>query len=313
MVVQVDFDRVGFGELGVESKASELGLLDPIEEFPIYNAAVYKAVPIEVNGAANKEKLLDVAEAGIKSVPYYRTQAKANPTYKTNVAGAPDVNYAREGTINALLKANELLGTLGLELVVLDAHRSPATQRKLFKAFEEQFFESKGCGVNAMTENNRAIIENKREHLAEAAKVFALDYCSSADGFDPNNPKTWPMHSTGGATDVVLLDKKTNKIVDLGEEYFDNPKEITHTRYYEKKANLSKEEEGCRNARRVLYNAMIKSGFVNYGNECFHYSFQDQYWALLNKKNALYGYAPSPKDKALSNVLGALASQKTKQ
>ena len=310
MVVQVDFDRINFRELEIEDKALKLGLLKPIEDFPIYNAATYKNIPIEVDGSANKEELVDVAEAGIVSVPYYKTQAKNNPTYKTNVVGAPDVNYAREGTIGALLKANEVLSSLGLELVVLDVHRSPTTQHKLFKAFEEQFFQRHNCALSQITEKTKVQIENKRKHLAEAAKAFALDYCSSADGFDSNNPKTWPMHSTGGAADVVLLDKKTGKVVDLGEEYFDNPNEITHTRYYEKKSNLSEKEKGFLYARRILYNTMTQAGFVNYGYECFHYSFQDQYWALVKGRNALYGYAPSPKDKTLSNILGALKQRK---
>ena len=310
MSIQVDRNRVNFNELEVENDALGLGLLEPIVDFPIYNAATYKTVPIDVDGKANKEKLVDVAEAGIKSVPYYRTQAKNNPTYKSNVVGAPDVNYAREGTVDALLKANEILNKLGLELVVLDAHRSPATQRKLFKAFEEQFFEAKGCGLCAVTDKNRAQILNKRKYLAEDAKIFALDYCSSADGFDPKNPKTWPMHSTGGAVDVVLLEKKTGKVVDMGEGYFDNPKDITHTHHYEKKGELSDKEKGFLKARRVLYNAMTKVGFVNYGYECFHYSLGDQYWALLKGKTASYGYKMAPRDVGLSRVVGGLLNVK---
>lgn len=43
---------------------------------------------------------------------------------------------------------------------------------------------------------------------------------------------------------------------------------------------------------------MLLNDFVNYGNECFHYSCYDQYWACVkrdegNKVAALYGLIES--------------------
>ena len=310
MSYQVDTNRISFNELGIDNIAEKFGLLKRLEDVPTYNAGAYKGVTVNVNGSANKEKLLDVAEFGIKSVPYYRTQAINNPTYNKNIKGAPDVNYAREGTISAMTKANEILAELGLELLVLDAHRSPATQNVLFESFKEKYFEQMGCGLSQQTKFNEEEIKRQRLHLDEKAKEFALDFCSSAENFDSKDPKTWTIHSTGGAVDVVLLDKKSGRVVDMGEGYFDNPAEVTKVRHYEDKGNRTAEEDGYVKARRVLYNVMTSVGFVNYGNECFHFSYKDPYWGLVKGKEAEYGYVQSPKDRELAMMMSALAQSK---
>ena len=140
-MVLIDKDRVSFETLGVEDVAQKMGLLKPLENVPTQNAAAYKGVEVDTMCAENKESLVDVREFGIKSVSYYRDQASGNPTYGKNINGAPDVNFVRTGTANCLIKANELLDNLGLELVVLDGHRSPTTQNILFGAFKEKYFE----------------------------------------------------------------------------------------------------------------------------------------------------------------------------
>ncbi len=305
-MILIDSDRVAFESLGIEQKAQELGLLEPLTGVPSYNAGAYKNVEVDSACPENGEPLVDVAEYGIKSVPYYRTQAKGNPTYGKNIKGAPDVNYVREGTAKKLAEVNKKLGMIGLELVVLDGHRSPVTQNILFAAFKETFFEKIGCGLANVTDETKAQIMGKRKFFDEKAKAFALDFCSSAENFDAKDSKTWTLHSTGGAVDVFLLDKKSGKVVDMGEGYFDNPAEVTITNHYEAKEHKTLQEQGFMNARRVLYNAMASVGAVNYGNECFHYSDGDQYAGLVTGKKARYGYAQSPKEKMLGNIMGAL-------
>lgn len=312
MHINIDFDRINFNDLGINEIATDMGLLDPLVDIPSKNTKDYKGISVNVSGKANKEELKDVAEYGIKSVPYYRTQAQTNPTYKKNIKGAPNVNFAREGTINKLQEVNEKLGKIGLELIVLDAHRSPVTQNILFAAFKEQFFEKIGCARSSQNGTNTEIIAKKREFYDKQATEFAVEFCSNAEGFSPSDSRTWTIHSTGGAVDVYLLDKKSGKVVDMGEEYFDNPKPITNTGYYEKMKDeeLLPNQKGFRDARRVLYNAMTSSGFVNYGYECFHYSYKDPYWACVKGVNAEYGYRKSPREERVASIVASLQQAK---
>ena len=307
-MILIDNDRVSFESLGIYEKALKLGLLNSLEDVPTQNAGDYKNVEVDVNCEDNQEPLVDVRDYGIKSVAYYRKQAAGNPTYGKNIKGAPDVNFVREGTAKKLCEVNKILANLDLELVVLDGHRSPTTQNILFESFKEKYFEKMGLGKEKMTLANKAIIMAKRLYYKKEAEKFALNFCSSAENFDAKNPKTWTIHSTGGAADVYMIDKKTGKVVDMGEGYFDNPTDVTLTDYYEKKANKSPQEEGFMNARRVLYNAMTSVGFVNYGYECFHFSYKDQYWGCVKGVKAKYGYVQSPKDRQLSNIVQALKS-----
>jgi D-alanyl-D-alanine dipeptidase len=312
-MVLIDKDRVSFESLGIDELARKLGLLEPLKNVPTQNAASYKGVEVDVACAENKEPLVDVCDYGIKSVPYYREQAKGNPTYGKNIKGAPDVNFVRKGTADRLLEANEKLSSLDLELVVLDGHRSPTTQNVLFASFKEKYFEKRGVGMVDMTPENKSILDAKRKFYDEEAKKFALDFCSSAENFDAKDPKTWTIHSTGGAVDVYLLDKRSGKVVDMGEGYFDNPDNVTLTNHYECKAGKTSKEEGYMNARRVLYNVMTSVGMVNYGNECFHFSYKDQYHGCVTGQKAKYGYVQSPKDRSLSNIVQAVKISKSYQ
>lgn len=306
-MINIDSNRVYFEDLGIKEKAEKLGLLAPLEDIPVQNAGAYKNTELEADCQNNNEELVDVAAYGVKSVPYYCTQAFGNPTYGKNIPGAPDVNYIRTGVGERLQKANAVLAQLGLELVVVDGHRSPVTQNILFAAFKEKFFEKHNCAQSQETVQNKEVIAEKRRFYDTAAKEFALDFCSSAENFNENDPKTWSIHSTGGAVDIYMIDKKSGRVVDMGEDYFDKPAPETCMGYYEHKEQaLSPREEGFRNARRVLYNTMTSLDFVNFGNECFHFSFQDQYWGCVKGVRARYGYKQSPKDKKLSYIMESL-------
>ncbi|MDR1025980.1 MAG: hypothetical protein LBL47_01145 [Lactobacillus sp.] len=298
MVESVDANRIKFEELNIEDKAKELGLLAPIKDVLVRSSSAYKGMPVDVSSSKNQENLVDMREFGIKTIPYYLEQAQYNPTYGKNIPGAPDVIYAREGVCEALQNVNNDLEPLGLEIVCYDAHRSPATQMKLYKSFLGIAFE-KGL-------------------KGKEAQDFALSYCSNPEGFDKNDPNTWTIHSTGAAVDVYLMDRNTQKVIDLGEEYFDNPDDVTHTEHFEnlqKENKLAPEQHGYLKARRILYNAMNNNGFKNFGYETFHYGMDDPWAALYEKtmKNnqtakASYGYKESPKDNQLSNIMGALIS-----
>lgn len=94
-----------------------------------------------------------------------------------------------------------------------------------------------------------------------------------------------PPHSTGGAVDLELIDTNGN-LINLGMEIKDwykvDPNICkTHSK------NISGEE--FKN-RMVLLEIMLDTGFVNYPNEWWHFSYGDRLWAALtNEKEAFYG------------------------
>lgn len=93
-------------------------------------------------------------------------------------------------------------------------------------------------------------------------------------------PKKGAPHNTGGAVDVILVDKNKN-LISVGGA-FASADETAHTRY----ENISDEEKKNRS---ILYHVMIDVGFVNQPFEWWHYSYGDKTWAVLtDSKNAIY-------------------------
>lgn len=275
-----DSNRICFSE--VEDRLT--GILQefasrPIPEQKMLNAGAYKKIEIDET-QSKTDKLVNVNAFGISSIAFYRDEAINNPTYGMNIDGAPKNVYLRESVCQRLQMVNEILASADLELVCYDGHRSISTQKKLWNSFIKK--------------------ANEQGLFGKAAEDFAINYCSNPSSFNKKDPTTWPIHSTGGAVDIYLRDKRSGKVIDLGEEYFDNPNEVTHTNFYEKKSKtgpLSAKEKSALKARRILYHAMNEiGGFVNFPYECFHYDFKDQFWGLVKNKTASFAYRDSPED-----------------
>ena len=91
-----------------------------------------------------------------------------------------------------------------------------------------------------------------------------------------------PLHTTGGAIDVTLVDENGNEL-NMGTE-FDSFAEESATNYFELN-NINRE---VRNNRRILYNCMIDAGFVNLASEWWHYDFGDRHWANQTNNSIIY-------------------------
>lgn len=91
----------------------------------------------------------------------------------------------------------------------------------------------------------------------------------------------YPVHTSGGAVDVTLLDYN-GKEINMGTE-FDEMVSAAQTDYYE---NL--EDEEIKMNRRILYNAMISAGFTNLPSEWWHYDYGNRFWAFYKKKPIIY-------------------------
>ncbi len=89
-------------------------------------------------------------------------------------------------------------------------------------------------------------------------------------------------HPTGGAVDLLIIDKNTNKPIEFGSDYldFNNP----NIKYFSKSISFE-----SRKNRKLLRQLMLKNGFAPYDGEWWHFSYGDKEWAFYYKKsNAIY-------------------------
>ena len=121
------------------------------------------------------------------------------------------------------------------------------------------------------------VIEGWRDEQLQAQrrKIFSTGLGRSLDKFVAKRSG----HLTGGAVDVRLLWR--GKSVDCGTDYLEfNNKTPTDCRYLSPEQNQH---------RKILFDAMISAGFVNYPMEWWHYCFGDKmYAAYQRKKYAIY-------------------------
>jgi D-alanyl-D-alanine dipeptidase len=96
-----------------------------------------------------------------------------------------------------------------------------------------------------------------------------------------SDPDLSPPHSSGGTTDLTIIDKNMTRI-DMG-----NPMNTVGEKSNTFAEGLTPQQE---KNRMMLYDTLTNAGFVNIASEWWHYSYGDQYWALYNKlPHALYG------------------------
>jgi D-alanyl-D-alanine dipeptidase len=104
------------------------------------------------------------------------------------------------------------------------------------------------------------------------------------------SPPGGSSHQCGGAVDVTVIDPQGNRL-DMGTTLTDYGEKV-HTE------NLLITEEQRKN-RIVLYDVMIKAGFVNYPLEWWHYSYGDRMWsAYSSRKKCFYGPIFDPEQKS---------------
>jgi D-alanyl-D-alanine dipeptidase len=101
-------------------------------------------------------------------------------------------------------------------------------------------------------------------------------------------PHPLANHHCGGAIDVVLANKETAELIEMGTPY-------THEQMSADIARLFPMfqdgiEPLARENRKILREAMQKAGFVYYPGEWWHYCFGDRMWAVYtNQKECIYG------------------------
>jgi|SRR5579885_585786 len=84
-------------------------------------------------------------------------------------------------------------------------------------------------------------------------------------------------HPTGGAVDVILINRATKKMIDFGGKLYKFSKKDCYTFY----PNIT--EQGKKN-RMLLRSLMMESGFAPFDGEWWHFSYGDREWAYYYKQ-----------------------------
>ncbi len=193
------------------------------------------------------------------------------------LAGA-DPWILRKSVLKRLVRAQQHLSEINpqLQLALFDAWRPISVQKYMFNYTIVETCKSKGLDINAITVNGgiNDVIEEVGHFWAKPS----------------SDPLTPPPHSTGAAIDLTLADL-TGTPLDLGGEIdFIGPE--SDPEFYKKdsiRMPLSTHHT-FHKRRSLLLSVMEHAGFVQHPKEWWHFSYGDQLWSWLNKKdNAIYG------------------------
>lgn len=149
----------------------------------------------------------------------------------------------------------------GYKLKILDAWRPFALQQELYEVYSAKL-----------------VKDFKLEECTEEQKKAII--CKFVSDPDVNRDIP-PVHTTGGAVDVTIIDKDGCELeMGTGFDAFTNK---TNTAYFE-----SVQNNFIRNNRRMLYHAMTKVRFTNLPSEWWHFDYGDRFWAYYKNQPAMY-------------------------
>ncbi|MGN9838064.1 M15 family metallopeptidase [Nonomuraea sp. H19] len=165
----------------------------------------------------------------------------------------------RAGLLDRLERAEAELPA-GFHLLIVEGHRSIASQREIFDGY-----------------------------LAELATRFPAmapaELHAAASRYV--SPVEVAPHTAGAAVDLTLCAPDGTEY-DMGTAINDTP-EQSGGRCYTAAPAISAD---ARRHRKILAAALESAGLVNYPTEWWHWSYGDRYWALMTgSRHALYGPA----------------------
>jgi D-alanyl-D-alanine dipeptidase len=223
--------------------------------------------PVDISASENFERAVDVRTVGIAGENYYHRES-GNPPYEHRAPCSIPELYVREGLVERLLHANELLASYGYEVFLFDAYRPVEVQNYFFDEWVPSTLRAEHPD---WTEEE--IDRERRRYWAKGAP--------SSNEVDPLSP---PPHATGGVLDLSLRFLETEELLFMGSP-FDAIDESSYADHFERIAMartlLASEEEALRN-RRLLYWTMREAGLVANPNEWWHYGYGDQLSSILS-------------------------------
>jgi D-alanyl-D-alanine dipeptidase len=203
--------------------------------------------------------MVDLAAEGLVTEAWYARKDGGNAPYHKRIAGAVAVAAARVGVAERLRRADAAVRDRGLRIKTLDAYRPVETQAGLWAFFEAE------------------VVAGHPELSPEAREAIVATFVSDPRRFNREDETTWPIHSTGGSVDVVLIDGTSGAMLDHGAA-FDEGHERSYTDHYERllqRGEIAPNDPRLLN-RRVLFNAMVNAGFTNYAYEFWHFDYGTQ-------------------------------------
>lgn len=161
----------------------------------------------------------------------------------------------------------------GWQIKVFDGYRPIAVQRYMVAyTFCEL---AKQMGIDPLQAD-----ETQREALLQ--KVYRIWSPPNEEASSP------PPHSTGAAVDITLVDA-IGKDVDMGSPIDFNGEESDPNYFQSRDASIHRNRE-------LLKDIMTQQGFLRHHAEWWHFSYGDQYWVWLRRKEpyntitkAIYG------------------------
>lgn len=183
---------------------------------------------------------------------------------KQGIAHALPTCYLRESLIERLRHAASLLPA-GVYLMILDGWRPVALQQELIRQV--------GLDIKA-----------RFKHESEAKQQEILSLFVAEPSTDPQRPSP---HLTGGSVDLTLCDA-SGTWLDMGSG-FDEPVDASWTAALE----ALPASEAQKN-RRLLYWAMIESGFSNLSTEWWHFDYGNQLWAYYTDQERAFFSVAKP-------------------
>ncbi|MDX6371893.1 MAG: zinc D-Ala-D-Ala dipeptidase [Nocardioidaceae bacterium] len=200
-----------------------------------------------------------LSDARVSAVPLVDNR---EPLVALDASFGPARALVRAGVATRLAAAQTLLSG-GLQLRVVEGHRSVADQR--------------------------AIIAR-----------YSAEVCAARPGISPGDldrlvsrfvsPLAVAPHVAGAAVDLTLVDARGEE-VEMGTPVDATPEQSSGACYFAS-ADISR---FARSHRRLLATVLTWSGFVNYPTEWWHWSYGDRYWALTtDAPAAVYGPVEIP-------------------
>ena len=167
----------------------------------------------------------------------------------------------RKEVYDRLLLAHSFLPE-GYRFYLFDTYRPFLLQEELYRGYSGQVI--------------------RQFHLEDASEEEQQKKIATFVSVPRKDPDYPPVHTTGGAVDLTILDEK-GRFLNMGSG-FDEISERSNTVFFEEQTG----EEGIRENRRLLYYVMGKAGFTNLPSEWWHYDYGDRFWAFYRKEPAMY-------------------------
>ena len=182
--------------------------------------------------------------------------AKKHPKFE----GMPRTPQVRKRVAEMLAEAAGSLPD-GTDLIIIEGFRPLAQQRFMYEHLKAEFAQ-------------------KHPEWSKAT-LHRLTNTMSAPPDDPCPPP----HTTGGAVDLSLIRTADGEWLDMT-----SPFEMDETSAPADTKGLT---EAAQANRRLLFDALEKTGLTNYAGEWWHWSYGDSGWALrVGADKALYDRLP---------------------